>query len=84
MSEEKIPYLNRIQQEQVLLLTLNVVTLEELANQEKFKFAAGDLRRARTFAQKGYDAIKDRLDPHDHRKIARLADQSKIVIRSKT
>jgi hypothetical protein len=83
-ASEKIPYLNRDQQEQLLLLTLNIVTLEELAKQDKFRFAAGDLRRARAFAQRAYDAIKDRLDPHDLQKIAKVAEQSKLVIRAKT
>lgn len=79
-----IPYLNRDQQEQMLLLTLNMVTLEELAKQEKFKFAAGDLRRARSFAQRAYDAIKTQLDPHDLDKVNKIAVESKLLIRART
>lgn len=79
-----IPYLNREQQEQMLLLTLNMVTLEELAKQEKFKFAAGDLRRARSFAQRAYEAIKEQLDPHDLNKVNKIAVESKLLIRTRT
>lgn len=79
-----IPYLNREQQEQMLLLTLNIVTLEEMAKQEKFKFAAADLRRAKSFAQRAYKAIEAELDENDLQKVSRIAAQSKLLIRTRT
>lgn len=83
MNVDTIPYLNRDQQEQLLLLTLNIVTFEELAGHDKFKFAKGDLLRARSFGKRAYDAIKKRLDQKDLKKVDKLAGQSKLVIKSK-
>lgn len=77
-------YLNRDQQEKFLSMALAMVTLGEVANETKFKKGAGDLRRASSFARRGFNAVREQLDYHDQVKMARIAHNTKVIYKPLT
>lgn len=77
-------YLNRDQQEQVILMTTGIGVMELLADQDKFKPARPDLLRARSFGKRALDKINEIVEPDTFAKLRSLADSTKLIIRPKT
>lgn len=77
-------YLNRDQQEQIILMTVEMGVMEILAEQHKFQAARGDLLRARSFGKRALDGIRSAVDPEALYKVRSLADSTKLIIRPKT
>ena len=77
-------YLNRDQQEQVILMTVGMGVMELLADQEKFKAAKGDLKRAVGFANRALNQIRETVEPDSFNKLRSLADSTKLIIKPKT
>lgn len=77
-------YLNRDQQEQVILMTTGIGVMELLADQDKFKPARPDLLRARSFGKRALDKISEIVEPDTFAKLRSLADSTKLIIRPKS
>jgi hypothetical protein len=77
-------YLNRDQQEQIILMTTGLGVMELLAEQEKFRAARGDLLRARSFGRNALNKIRESVDPDAFTRLRNLADNTKLIIRPKT
>lgn len=74
-------YLNRDQQEQVILMTTGMGVMELLADNAKFKSARGDLRRAVAFAKRALDQIQASVDQDSFMRLRSLADRSDIILK---
>jgi hypothetical protein len=77
-------YLNRDQQEQIILMTTGLGVMEILAEQEKFRAARGDLLRARSFGRNALNKIRESVDPDAFTRLRNLADSTKLIIRPKS
>lgn len=77
-------YLNRDQQEQIILMTTGLGVMELLAEQEKFRAARGDLLRARSFGRNALNKIREKVDPDAFSRLRNLADSTKLIIRPKS
>ena len=79
-----IPYLNRDQREQLLILTMLIPLVDELLKHDKFKPAQKYIKTGRTYLHKGWGEIRDRIDQKEFLKLIRLSEQSKLVLQAKT
>lgn len=82
--EVKMTYLNRDQQEQIILMTVGMGVMEILAEQDKFRSARADLLRARSFGKRALDNLREVVEPDSFTRVRSLADSTKLVIRPKT
>lgn len=73
-------YLNRREVDELGILALAIGGLKTIAENPKFKHAAADLKRAKTFGLKALEAIYDRLEHGDRKSFERIRDHHKVIM----
>ncbi|HZG16947.1 MAG TPA: DUF5651 domain-containing protein [Candidatus Bathyarchaeia archaeon] len=79
-----IAYLNKDQRENYILLNLLDETLKDLIKDKNFQFASKDLKSARSFTERAFNAIESNLDKNELQKVGKLARVSRISITQRT
>lgn len=73
-------YLNRRQIEALGIVSLTTGALNDLAKEAKFKAAAADIKRGKTFLLKGFETIYHSLDEADKKQVNKIPDRYKVVL----
>lgn len=79
-----IPYLKQEDREQILLVALGIGIADEMIKKEKFKVARSHLKTGRYFLNRAWKDISSNLEKDDFKKLVRLQQDHKVIIKAKT